>query len=100
MRALPGFAFWLSTWAQDAPVELKLPEHFLRFDITKLYSAVKSAPKVISQKILTPSTACGHIRILPTNPEIDPGIQVPYKPQVQSRMPVLEGMPSCQAITR
>ena len=102
MRFFLAFVFCSSSWAQDAPTELKLPENFLRFDISKLRSAVSTTPKSQTITIIPApkQETCGHIRVLPANPDMDPGIHLPSRTYVQSRMPILKGMPSCETTER
>ena len=102
MRIFLAFALCASSWAQETPSELKLPENFLRFDISKLRSAVSTMPTSQTTTVFTtpkPET-CGHIRVLPANPDMDPGITLPSGTYVHSRMPVLKGMPACETHQR
>jgi hypothetical protein len=103
MRSFVVFAFCFTAWGQETPGEYKLPENLLRFDVSKIYSAVSASPKVQATVLVqaTPKElSCGHIRVLPTNPDLDPGIALPDRKYPSSRMPVLKGMPSCQATER
>jgi len=101
MRIFLSLAFCLTTWAQDTPTEYKLPENFLRFDINKLRPAVSTPPKSQSKIVLPPEqVSCGHIRVLPVNPDLDPGMILPLPTYVYSRMPVFKGMPACQTAGR
>ena len=101
MRIFLALAFCLTTWAQEAPTEFKLPENFLRFDIGKLRQAMSTAPKAQPPIVLLPKEiSCGHLRILPADPDLDPGMTLPSGTYVYSRMPVLKGIPSCQAAGR
>ncbi len=102
MRIFLAFALCASSWAQETPSELKLPENFLRFDISKLRSAVSTMPKPQPNAVIPvpqPET-CGHIRVLPAKPDMDPGIQLPSRIYIQSRMPILKGMPACETHQR
>ncbi len=103
MRIFLVIVFCLSTWAQETQGEYKLPENLLRFDVSKIYSVVSASPKVQSTVLVqaTPKElSCGHIRILPTNPDLDPGISLPNRTYPNGRMPVLKGMPACQTTGR
>ena len=102
MRFFLAFVFCASSWAQDAPSELKLPENFLRFDISKLRSAVSTMPKPQTTSVIPvpKQETCGHIRVLPANPDIDAGMTLPSGTYVHSRMPILKGMPACETPQR
>ncbi len=101
MRVFLALAFCLTTWAQDTPTEYKLPENFLRFDINKLRPAVSTPPKAQSQIVVPPElNSCGHIRVLPANPDLDSGMTLASKIYIYSRMPVFKGMPACQTAGR
>jgi hypothetical protein len=104
MRIFLVFAFCITAWGQETPAEYKLPENLLRFDVSKIYSAVAAGPKIQQAPILVQATpkelSCGHIRILPANPDLDPGIALPNRSYRYSRMPMLKGMPACQTTER
>ncbi|MCX6609839.1 MAG: hypothetical protein NTW74_03185 [Acidobacteria bacterium] len=103
MRVFLVFALCFTTWAQETSGEYKLPENFLRFNVSKIYAAVSNAPKSQPPVIVEAAPkeiSCGHIRILPANPDLDPGMTLPKGAYIQSRMPVLKGMPACQTTGR
>jgi hypothetical protein len=103
MRIFLAFAFCLSAWAQENPAEFKLPENFLRLDTSKLKLRPLLSTTAKPQTIFVPAPnqeSCGHIRVLPVNPDMDPGIHLPWRTYVHSRMPILKGMPACETPQR
>ncbi len=100
MRVFLVFALCFTSWAQETSEEYKLPENFLRFDIKKLRPAVTTSPKTRPQIVVVQKEdSCGHLRIQPADPDMDTGI-ISSRAYSNSRMPVLKGMPSCQATER
>ena len=82
--------------------EFKLPENFLVFDASKLHSAVATTRPMQSSSVIKKPTpvACGHIRILEVPNHVDPKMIQPFPASTDSRMPVFQGPPTCQAPNR
>jgi hypothetical protein len=87
--------------AQDSAI--RLPENFLQFDVTKLYQAVREAPRVrlaaLKHEVVRPEVrgpeTCGYIRVSPADPAVDPGIMLPFRYYVQGKMRRIPGLAPC-----